>query len=134
MRRPSMASRGPRQLRRHRWGTSRRWQNCCILPRRRTCHRQRRSHEVGHLMGLFDWFTKRKSPSSSAPPVAWAEPPAEWKKEFADRREAFIAALHSAVAGSADVESRVFDGEDGYGRFSEWVDGRLVYHDGGTLR
>jgi hypothetical protein len=59
-------------------------------------------------------------------------PPPEWRREFTDRREAFIKSLRSAVAGS-EVVSRVFDAERGYEKFSEWVDGKLVRHDQGTL-
>jgi hypothetical protein len=56
----------------------------------------------------------------------------EWRKEFADRREAFVQLLRTAVAGS-EVVSRVFDGEEGYLKFPQWVDGKLVRYDHGTL-
>ena len=57
---------------------------------------------------------------------------AEWREEFANRREAFIESLRAAVAGS-EVESRVYNAEDGYQPFSEWVGGELVKREQGTL-
>jgi hypothetical protein len=62
---------------------------------------------------------------------AHAAPP-EWRKEFDDRREAFIKSLRDAVAGS-EVVSRVYDAEEGYGKFSKWIEGQLVSSDQGAL-
>jgi hypothetical protein len=85
-------------------------------------------------MGLFDRFRKNRSSSSPSTPVeAPAIAPAEWRKEFDERREAFIRSLRDAVAGCEAIESRVFD-EEGYTPFTEWVDKQIVKHDRGGLR
>jgi hypothetical protein len=89
-------------------------------------------------MGFLNWFTRKRSTAAAAPPPPpafdGAVAPAEWRKEFADKREAFIAALQAAVAGSSSIESRVFDAEEGYSPFLESVDGLSVRHDPGGLR
>ena len=60
------------------------------------------------------------------------DPLLEWRKQFANRREAFIQSLRAAVAGS-EVVAKVFDAEHGYEQFSVWLDGKLVRYDQGTL-
>lgn len=76
-------------------------------------------------------FGGKESPSADIGKPTQSAPP-EWRKEFADRREAFINSLRFAVAGS-DVVSRVYDAEKGYAKFSELKDGQLITHDQGTL-
>jgi hypothetical protein len=89
-------------------------------------------------MRFFNWFTRKRpaAAAAAAPSTALDGPvaPAEWRKAFADKREAFIAALQAAVAGSSSIESRVFDEEEGYGPFFESVDGQQVRHHRGGLR
>ena len=76
-------------------------------------------------------FGAKQSPSPDSGTPAQSAPP-EWRKEFADRREAFIKSLRVAVADST-VVSHVYDAEEGYAKFSELKDGRLIKHDQGTL-
>jgi hypothetical protein len=85
-------------------------------------------------MGFFDRFRRKPAAASPAPGAEFSIAPPEWRAEFDRKRETFLHALRDAVAGAGEIESRFFDAEDGYQRFSEWVDGKVVYHERGSLR
>jgi hypothetical protein len=56
----------------------------------------------------------------------------EWRKEFANRREKYIASLRAAVVG-CDVVARLYYEEEGYTDFSVFENGKLVRFEKGTL-
>lgn len=80
---------------------------------------------------------RRKNTARSGPPAGWRNPPPEWRKEFAERREAFLGSFRDATEGASHIESREFGFDEDEGKYRPFVhseDGKLVSQESGGAR